>query len=98
MTLRAERQRRLHREAELNGHVKKWVYDGLRLAPLPCVPGASIRDVLQCEADRPLRGGEHGLRNGQPTRIPRSVEILVRLALALAAVRQALGLCEPTEG
>lgn len=44
---------------------------------------------------RTVRGWEHGSRNGLPTRIPRPVEILVRLALALAGVRQALGIDEP---
>lgn len=41
---------------------------------------------------RTVRGWEHGSRNGLPAHIPRSVEILVGLALELEPVRRALGI------
>jgi transcriptional regulator with XRE-family HTH domain len=48
--------------------------------------------VFGAHDGRTVRGWEHGTRNGLPAHIPRSVNILVRLALEVPAARQWLGI------
>ena len=43
-------------------------------------------------SDRTVRGWESGMRDGKPTPIPRTVAVLMRLALKHASVRRDLGI------
>jgi transcriptional regulator with XRE-family HTH domain len=51
--------------------------------------------VFGAHDGRTVRGWEHGSRNGLPAHIPRSIAILVTLALAVPEARAWLGVDAP---
>lgn len=51
-------------------------------------------EVFGIVNERSLRGWEYGERNGQPSPVPRQLELLVLLALEFPNVRKWLGINE----